>query len=80
MVSAFASTNKGNITSILRTYKFYDIWPSEVSPIDLSHENTDTIEEFTVTFQVQYFTVGETDVSAVGSFDQTVTDEGAATL
>ena len=77
---AFAATNKGNVTSILRTYKFYDIWPSEVSPIELSYDTSDTIEEFTVTFQVQYFTVGETDVSAVGSFDQTVTDEGAATL
>ena len=77
---AFSTKNVGNVTSVLRTYKFYDIWPSEVSAIELSYDNTDTVEEFTVTFQVQYFTVGETDDSADGSFDQTVEDESGATL
>ena len=77
---AEATTNKGNETSVLRTYKFYDIWPSEISAIELSYDNTDTIEEFTVTFQVQYFTVGETDTSATGSFDDTVSDQQASTL
>ena len=77
---AEAVTNKGDETSVLRTYKFYDIWPSEISAIELSYDNTDTIEEFTVTFQVQYFTVGETDTSATGSFDETVSDQGASTL
>lgn len=37
-------------------YKFYGIYPSSVSAIDVSYENTDTIEEFTVEFQVQYWT------------------------
>ena len=55
------TTNEGGTSSVLRTYKFYDIWPSEVSAIELSYDNTDTVEEFTVTFQVQYFTIGETD-------------------
>lgn len=72
--------NEGNVTSVLRTYKFYDIWPSEVSAIELSYDNADTIEEFTVTFQVQYFTVGETDDSADGSFTETVEDESGAVL
>jgi len=72
--------NAGNTTSVLRTYKFYDIWPSEIGSIELSYDNTDTIEEFTVTFQVQYFTVGETDTSATGSFSETVQDEGLSTL
>ena len=56
-----STTNEGGTSSVLRTYKFYDIWPSEVSAIELSYDNTDTVEEFTVTFQVQYFTIGETD-------------------
>ena len=73
-------TNEGNVTSVLRTYKFYDIWPSEIGSIELSYDNTDTIEEFTVTFQVQYFTVGETDTSASGTFNETVLDEKGATL
>ena len=33
-------------------YKFYDIWPSNISDIALSYDSTDTIEEFTVEFQV----------------------------
>ena len=77
---AFSTKNEGNVTSVLRTYKFYDIWPSDISAIELSYDNTDTVEEFTVTFQVQYFTVGETDDSADGSFDSTVEEESASTL
>lgn len=77
---AFSTKNDGNVTSVLRTYKFYDIWPSEISAIELSYDNSDTLEEFTVNFQVQYFTVGETDDSADGSFDQTVGEESGATL
>jgi hypothetical protein len=42
----------------LRTYKFYDIFPTNISQIDLSYESTDTIEEYTVEFQVQYWEVG----------------------
>ena len=44
-------------SSVLRSYRFYDIFPTEVSAIDLSYETTDTIEQFDVTFQMQYFTV-----------------------
>jgi len=50
----------GNTTqSVLRSYKFTGIFPTEVSAIDLSYDSTDTIEEFTVTFQVQDFRIGE---------------------
>jgi len=36
----------------LPVYKFYDIWPSNISEIALSYDSTDTVEEFTVEFQV----------------------------
>ena len=36
-------------------YKFYGIYPSSVSAIEVSYDDTDTIEEFTVEFQVQYW-------------------------
>tara|TARA_B100000965_G_scaffold388368_1_gene392845 strand:- start:163 stop:747 length:585 start_codon:yes stop_codon:yes gene_type:complete len=36
-------------------YRFYDIWPTNVSAIDLSYDSSDTIEEFTVEFQVNYW-------------------------
>ena len=55
---ANSTKNVGGKSSELRSYKFYDIFPTEISAIDLNYENTDTIEEFQVTFQVQYFTVG----------------------
>ena len=42
-------------TTVLRTYNFIDIFPTNVSAIDLSYDTSDTIEEFTVEFQVQYF-------------------------
>jgi len=41
--------------STLRTYKFYDVFPTNISQIDLSYETTDTIEEFTVELQVQWW-------------------------
>lgn len=44
----------------LKSYKFYDIFPTSVSAIDVSYDSSDTIEDFTVEFQVQYWTAGET--------------------
>jgi len=44
--------NGGESNSVLE-----DIFPTEVSSIDLSYDSSDTIEEFTVTFQVQTFSV-----------------------
>ena len=41
--------------SILRSYHFYDIFPTNISTIDLSYETTDTIQEFTVELQVQWW-------------------------
>lgn len=45
--------NSASNQQVLRSYRFQDIFPTEVSAIDLSYDSTDTIEEFTVTFQVQ---------------------------
>ena len=41
--------------SVLRAYKFWDIFPTNVSTIALSYETTDTIQEFTVEMQVHYW-------------------------
>ena len=48
------STSSG----VLYTYTVQDIWPSEIGSIDLSYESSDAIEEFTVTFQVNYMERG----------------------
>jgi len=60
----FAEANDGGESAVLRTYKFYDIFPTNVSAIELSYDSTNTIEEFQVEFQVQYFTIGESEESA----------------
>lgn len=37
--------------------KLINCWPSDISTIDLSYDTTDTVEEFTVTWTYDYFTV-----------------------
>lgn len=41
--------------SVLYEYRFRGIFPTAISSIDLSYENVDTIEEFGVEFQIQYW-------------------------
>ena len=41
--------------TVLRSYVMKGCWPSNVSALDLSYDTQDTIEEFQVTFQVQYW-------------------------
>ena len=50
-----SQTNAGNANSVLKEYEFQDIFPTNVSAIDLSYDSTDAIEEFTVDFQVQSY-------------------------
>ena len=49
------SNSPATDSDILAQYKFVDIFPTTISSIDLSYDTTDTIEEFTVDFQVQYW-------------------------
>ena len=56
----------GDGKGVLYSYKVQDIWPSEIGSIDLSYESSDAIEEFTVTFQVQYMTINPAAGSASG--------------
>jgi len=39
--------------SVSAAYKFFGIWPSQVSSIAVDYGSTDTIEEFQVTFQIE---------------------------
>ena len=49
-----AATYGGGIT-VVKEYKFEDIFPTNISAIDLSFDSSDAIEEFTVEFQVNYW-------------------------
>ena len=51
----------------LRTYYMDGIFPTEVSTIDLSYESGDAIEEYTVTFQVQYWIAGANNAGGTSS-------------
>ena len=55
--TASSQDNAGNANTVLKEYEFIDIFPTNVSAIDLSYDSSDTIEEFTVEFQVQSYTL-----------------------
>lgn len=42
---------------IVRTYTFYGLFPTAISPIDLSWDNTNQIETFSATFAYDWFEV-----------------------
>jgi len=41
--------------TVLKTYNFRSCFPTNISEIAVSYDTVDTVEEFTVTFQVQYW-------------------------
>ena len=55
--STVAGTNPVSAVQVpvLKQYKFFGAFPTLVSAIDLSYENTDAIEEFTVEMQYQWY-------------------------
>ena len=46
----------GEKPKVLKSYKFYNVFPSNIAAIDLDYVNNDAIEEFTVELQTQYWT------------------------
>lgn len=58
----------GDRYGVLRRYRFFGAYPSDLAPIDLSYDTPDDIQNFQVTFQVQYWDV-------VSATNQTPTSE-----
>ena len=52
---------------VLRQYNFFGIYPNVISNIPLDYGATDQIEEFQVTFNYLYWTVGATNEAGKGS-------------
>ena len=46
----------GDEPQVLKSYKFFNVFPSNIAAIDLDFGNNDAVEEFTVELQVQYWT------------------------
>lgn len=61
----------------LRTYKFRNIFPTDVSGIALNWGSTDSIEEFTCTFQYDYWEVTDSRAPG-GNVDGAVAAPGRA--
>lgn len=49
---------------VLKTYKFYGTFPTNVSPIELSYDAADSVEEFTVDLQVQWWDALDPDTGS----------------
>ena len=68
-----AASNDGGESAVLRSYKFFDVFPVTVGEIALSYDTTDTLEEFDVTFRYQYFTIGNSAQSSGGTGEVLIT-------
>ena len=55
--SPSSKNSDGNANAILKQYEFIDIFPTSISAIDLSYDSSDAIEEFTVDFNVQSYSL-----------------------
>ena len=61
-------TGSGDQIPVLKAYEFYGVFPTAVSAIDLSYDSADTIEEFTVDLQVQWWdALDSTGVTQLGT-------------
>lgn len=54
-VNKESGNGSGGAATVHAVYQFVDIFPTNISAIDLSFDSSDTIEEFTVDFQVQFW-------------------------
>lgn len=51
--------------TVLRSYKLWYAFPTSTSAIDLAYDSNDQIEEFTVEFQMSYWTVETGGISGI---------------
>jgi hypothetical protein len=56
--STISNLQNGGTVNPLRTYVIHNIWPTNVSTIDLNWDSTDQIQNFTVEFQMTHWTAG----------------------
>ena len=51
----------GKAGNIIKSYKFVGLFPTDIAPIDLDWSSNDTIEDYSITFDYQYWTSNSTD-------------------
>ena len=52
-----------------KSYKFYNLWPTELAPIPLDW-SSDMVEEFSITFAYDYWTTGKASTTGVNTTNQ----------
>ena len=59
----------GDQIPVHKSYKFYGAFPTDITPIPLSYDSVDTIEEFSVTLEYQWWDAYEegSDASMLGT-------------
>ncbi len=65
-------TQYGKIGTKIKSYQFVGMFPIDLSPIDLDWGSNDTIEEFAITFQYQYWLSDTTDVRSSTAVTQSI--------
>ena len=55
-------------------YDYQDCWPSNISAIELSYDSASTIEEFTVTWEYNYFTVDMNETTTVDDIKKPINE------
>ena len=56
-----APIKAGSNVPVLKSYLFHGVFPTNVGAIEVSYDNSDTIEEFTVDLQVQWWDALDTE-------------------
>lgn len=64
------STKSDRPIDVLKTYVLYGCYPSSIDPIPLSYDSSDSIEEYNVTFEVQWWDAYKGDSSILGSLKE----------
>ena len=59
VVNQFSKTGQ-----LLKSYRFIGLWPGNIGDIALSHDATDQVEEFSVTFQYDYWLLDPSPTNA----------------
>lgn len=52
----FYQLDNDEADTVIKQYIIENLWPSDVGAIEVGYETTDTVEEFTVTFQYSHWT------------------------
>lgn len=63
VIKHYDTTGGGTSDAPIRYYKLYDAFPTDIGPIELASDATDTLSEFTVTFQYHYLKSSATVIS-----------------